>query len=154
MSIGRTFEEVIQKACRMVNTSLDGLDGEDSGLVEYKDDAELELQLKTPTDIRLFAIQVAFEKNWSIDRVYELTKIDRWFLSKLRSIAQMRSAVKAGGTLEKLTNTNGKQRMKSLKMAGFSDRQVRFWSFHFFLLLLTSTCTHHFHCSPCFIIWF
>lgn len=122
MSIGRTFEETIQKACRMVNPSLDGLEGEDSGLTTND---ELESQLKTPTDTRLFAVQAAFEMGWSIQQVHALTKIDPWFLSKLQNIACMREAVKSCNSIEELTAVNGKERMQSLKMAGFSDRQVR-----------------------------
>ncbi|KAL7556855.1 hypothetical protein ACA910_016326 [Epithemia clementina (nom. ined.)] len=122
MAIGRTFEEVIQKACRMVNPSLDGLEGEDSNLVDASED--LESQLKTPTDTRLFAVQAALEKDWTVDRVHDLTKIDRWFLSKLKNIAMMRSAVKEAGSLEALVRENGASRFKTLKQAGFSDRQI------------------------------
>jgi carbamoyl-phosphate synthase small subunit len=125
MSVGRTFEEVIQKACRMVNPSLDGLEGEDSGLV---DEIELEGQLKTPTDTRLFAVQLAFEKGWTIDKVYELTKIDKWFLNKLKSIATFRAAVKSCNTLDQLLPPDkpeiGIHRMKLLKRNGFSDKQI------------------------------
>lgn len=122
MSIGRTFEEVIQKACRMVNPGLDGLEGEDSKQVD--DDADLEMALKIPTDTRLFAVQLALEKGWGVDKVWELTKIDKWFLSKLQNIADMRHAVKQLGSLDKLTDDNPRQRLLALKQAGFSDRQV------------------------------
>jgi carbamoylphosphate synthase large subunit/anthranilate/para-aminobenzoate synthase component II len=122
MAIGRTFEEVIQKACRMVNPALDGLEGEDSNLVD--DSLDLEMQLKNPTDTRLFSVQRAFEIGWSVDKIHNITKIDRWFLSKLSNIATMRKAVKAGGNLDELTNTNGWHRMRELKIAGFSDRQI------------------------------
>jgi carbamoylphosphate synthase large subunit/anthranilate/para-aminobenzoate synthase component II len=125
MAIGRTFEETIQKACRMVNPSLDGLDGEDSGLVD-ESTLDLETQLRTPTDTRLFAVQLAFERGWEVDRVHSLTKIDKWFLSKLKNIAAMRAAVKAGGSLDALTNVNAKLRFRMLKMSGFSDSQVCF----------------------------
>ena len=124
MSIGRTFEEVIQKACRMVNPALDGLDGEDSNLVEFTGDQDLESQLKVPTDTRLFAVQYALEKGWTVDRVHSLTKIDKWFLSKLKNIAEMRKALKGAGSLEVVTKENGAERIKSLKVAGFSDRQI------------------------------
>jgi len=122
MAIGRTFEEVIQKACRMVNPSLDGLEGEDSNLID--DSVSLETRLKTPTDTRLFAVQTALEKGWTVDRIHELTKIDRWFLSKLANIADMRNACLKAGSLDVLTRENGTARMRALKMAGFSDRQV------------------------------
>ena len=123
MAIGRTFEEVIQKACRMVNPSLDGLDGEDSNLID-ENDVDLETRLKTPTDTRLFAVQTALEKGWTVDRVHDLTKIDQWFLNKLQNIARMRNAVKQGGSLSALLENNAEERMRALKVAGFSDRQV------------------------------
>jgi len=122
MAIGRTFEEVIQKACRMVNPGMDGLDGTDSNLID--DSIDLEMRLKTPTDTRLFAIQKALEEGWSVEQVHELTKIDNWFLNKLRNIAQMRNAAKASGSLEKLLENDGFDRMQALKQAGFSDRQI------------------------------
>lgn len=122
MAIGRTFEEVIQKACRMVNPGLFGLDGEDSNIIETED--VLESDLKVPTDTRLFAVQLALEQGWGVDRVHDLTKIDKWFLSKLQNIANMRKACKHAGSLEALTGTNPRHRLRALKMAGFSDRQV------------------------------
>jgi carbamoyl-phosphate synthase small subunit len=122
MSIGRSFEEVMQKACRMVNPNLDGLEGNYSGLVDESFD--LETQLTTPTDTRLFAVQTALENGWSVDKVHDLTKIDRWFLSKLNNIATMRKAAMAAGSLDNLTSNNGRERMRQLKMAGFSDRQI------------------------------
>ena len=125
MAIGRTFEETIQKACRMVNPALDGLEGEDSKLASDLP-TSLESQLKIPTDTRLFSVQSAFEQGWSVDKVHDITKIDCWFLSKLERIAKMRKAVKALGSLDELVRVNGAERLRSLKMAGFSDRQVCF----------------------------
>lgn len=130
MSIGRSFEEIIQKACRMVNPGLDGLEGEDSKQIES--DEDLEAALKTPTDTRLFAVQLALEKGWGVDKVWELTKIDKWFLSKLQNIADMRQACKNAGSLEKLTDDQPRQRLRSLKQAGFSDRQVSIPPLSFF----------------------
>jgi carbamoyl-phosphate synthase/aspartate carbamoyltransferase len=123
MSIGRTFEEVIQKACRMVNTALDGLEGLGSGLTS--DEIPLEEQISTPTDTRLFAVQRALEEGWGVDRVHDLTKIDKWFLSKLQNIATMRNACIKCGNIDEMFAKNGTERMRSLKIAGFSDRQVR-----------------------------
>jgi len=123
MAIGRNFEEVMQKACRMVNQSLDGMDGEESKLVD--DDIDLDLQLKTPTDTRLFAVQVAFERGYSIDRVWELTKIDKWFLSKLKLISDQKRATQAfknKGGLKCLSDKP--ESLRVLKMSGFSDRQI------------------------------
>jgi len=122
MSIGRSFEEVIQKACRMVNPALDGLEGIGSGLT--LDDVPLDEQLSTPTDIRLFAVQRALEEGYGVDRVHDLTKIDKWFLSKLQNIASMRNACIKSGDVNKVFAKNGVDRMRSLKVAGFSDRQI------------------------------
>lgn len=122
MAIGRSFEEVMQKACRMVNPGMDGLEGEDSNI--FDDDVDLEAALRVPTDERLFAVQLALEKGWGVDKVFELTKIDRWFLNKLQNIANMRNACKSAGSLETLVEENPRQRLRYLKMAGFSDRQI------------------------------
>ena len=124
MAIGRTFEEVIQKACRMVNPALDGLEGRDSNLIPDEEITPLENQLKSATDTRLFAVQAALEDGWTVDQVHAATKIDKWFLSKLKNIAEMRKACMESGSPENLFGTNGHERMTSLKMAGFSDRQI------------------------------
>ncbi|CAN0141361.1 unnamed protein product, partial [Laminaria digitata] len=116
MSIGRTFEEAIQKAVRMVNPDLDGLEGKwDKDATISKDD-----QLKIPTDSRLYAVQAALEDGLSVDHVHNLSRIDRWFLSKLRNICVMKKAAKQTGGLESL----GRPGLLSLKTAGFSDRQI------------------------------
>jgi carbamoylphosphate synthase large subunit/anthranilate/para-aminobenzoate synthase component II len=124
MAIGRNFEEVIQKACRMVNPALTGLDGRDSNLIPCEKTTPLDEQMNQATDTRLFAVQAALEDGYTIDQVHDITKIDKWFLSKLRNIAEMRQTCKDVGDITKLLAFNGKQRMKSLKMAGFSDRQI------------------------------
>ena len=128
MAIGRSFEEVIQKACRMVNPALDGLEGRDSNLIPCEKKTSLEEQMKKPTDTRLFAVQAALEDGWSIDQVHDVTKIDKWFLSKLKNIANMRETCKTEGNIHRLLANNGKERMKSLKIAGFSDRQIARYS--------------------------
>lgn len=121
MAIGRTFEEVMQKACRMVNPALDGLEGHDSNLVP--DHSPLDEQLKKPTDTRLFAVQTAFENGYSIDQVHELTKIDPWFLRKLENIAKMRNECKTGGSTM-FDGPDAADKMRALKMSGFSDLQI------------------------------
>jgi len=121
MAIGRTFEEVMQKACRMVNPYLPGLEGEDSKLVP--EDIALEKQLKTPTDTRLFAVQTALEQGYTVQQVHDFTKIDLWFLSKLKNIASMRAECKAKG-MSLFKGSNAVETMKMLKMAGFSDLQI------------------------------
>ena len=113
MAIGRNFEEAIQKAVRMVNPNLDGLEG--------KSDPNLSLddQLKIPTDRRLFAVQEALEVGRSVDDVHALSKIDKWFLSKLKNIALIKAACKKY-PLDSLSAAS----LRSIKCHGFSDRQI------------------------------
>ena len=124
MAIGRSFEEVIQKACRMVNPALVGLEGRDSNLIPCDKTTPLEEQMRKATDSRLFAVQAALEDGWSVDQVHDVTKIDKWFLSKLKNIADIRKHCKSVGDIGTLLSTNGYQRMKTMKIAGFSDRQI------------------------------
>ncbi|CAM9712708.1 unnamed protein product [Chrysoparadoxa australica] len=118
MAIGRNFEECMQKAVRMVDPGSSGLEGSwntAEGNQMTKDE-----QLKVPTDMRLFAVQAALEEGYSIDEVHALSRIDRWFLSKLRNIALMKKAC------TKLPSFDALQphALKSLKCAGFSDMQL------------------------------
>jgi carbamoyl-phosphate synthase/aspartate carbamoyltransferase len=113
MAIGRTFEEAIQKAVRMVNPALDGLEG------AAEDDIPLDKQISKPTDRRLFAVQQALEQGMSVDEVYNHSKIDRWFLSKLKNIARIKDLA-LNWTLEQLMYED----FKALKCCGFSDRQI------------------------------
>ena len=81
MSIGRSFEEIIQKGLRMIGQGMHGFVGNEG--VEFDD---LDYELSHPTDLRVFAIAEALEKGYAIDRIFELTKIDPWFLGKLKNI--------------------------------------------------------------------
>ena len=83
MAIGRTFEEAIQKGLRMIGQGM-------HGFVENKDIAieNLDAALREPTDKRIFAIAKAFAEGYSVDKIHELTKIDRWFLYKLHNIVE------------------------------------------------------------------
>ena len=118
MAIGRSFEEAIQKAVRMVSGGqLAGLDGSlPTGSSESVHDL-----LKRPNDKRLWAIQFALETGWSIDEVHCLSKIDRWFLSKLSNIARLKMLCR-----EKFSRPHdiSSYDMRILKAAGFSDRQL------------------------------
>ncbi|KAL3665461.1 hypothetical protein V7S43_009499 [Phytophthora oleae] len=117
MSIGRNFEECIQKAVRMVNPNLDGLDG--SAVDNETNPEVLDAQLSHPTDERLFYIISALDAGYTVDRVHELTKIDKWFLSKLARISSLRK------TVPKFTlDTLSERFMRTLKVNGFSDRQI------------------------------
>lgn len=113
MAIGRNFEEAIQKAVRMVNPNLDGLDGKCDVA------ASLDSQMQIPTPHRLFAVQMALERGYSVDAVHALTKIDRWFLSKLKNMALMKAAA-CKVSLDSLNAVS----IRALKCHGYSDRQV------------------------------
>ncbi|PWN30995.1 putative URA2-multifunctional pyrimidine biosynthesis protein [Jaminaea rosea] len=89
MSIGRTFEETIQKAIRAIDPQFDGFGKNSYG---PSDDAEIDTELTTPTDKRLFAVGNALAKGMSVDRIHELSFIDRWFLRKLNNIVMAEQA--------------------------------------------------------------
>jgi carbamoyl-phosphate synthase large subunit/carbamoyl-phosphate synthase small subunit len=123
MAIGRSFEEVIQKAVRSVSSNLDGFGseplGEDDG--QQGETPELDAQLSKPTHLRLFAVARALERGYSVDRIYELTKIDRWFLFKLQRIQHMKTFLAESVTDVSLLSTHV---MRALKSTGFSDAQI------------------------------
>jgi carbamoyl-phosphate synthase large subunit len=110
MSIGRTFEEAINKAVRMLDIGKEGVT-ENGFFFEDMDKA-----LSEPTDKRLFAVAHALEKGYTVDRIHELTKIDRWFLFKIRNIVEMHKEIK-------MNELNAGILVKAKKL-GFSDRQI------------------------------
>ena len=98
MAIGRSFEEALQKAVRMVRPGSRGLEGFELQQALFGDEREtpnddLAKRLRVPTDQRLFAVQAAFERGVPLETVHDLTRIDRWFLSKMRRIARLRAAM-------------------------------------------------------------
>ena len=115
MAIGRSFEEAIQKGLRMIGQGA-------NGFVCNKpfNGSNLDEALKTPTDTRIFAIAAAFEAGYSVDRIHELTKIDRWFLCKLAGIAKTYHEL---GACTKLTDISF-DLLKKAKCQGFSDVQI------------------------------
>ncbi len=116
MAIGRTFEEAIQKGIRMVGLGM-------HGFVANKQEInikEIEAELSNPTDRRIFAIAEAFANNYTIDDIYEKTKIDRWFLHKLKNIYILKDELEVYNSLETLPL----DLLKKAKQAGFSDFQV------------------------------
>ncbi len=116
MAIGRTFEEAIQKGIRMVGLGMHGFVG-NKDEVNIK---EIESELGNPTDRRIFAIAEAFNKNYSIDEIYEKTKIDRWFLYRLKNIHNIKNELEKTSDLNNLSI----QLLKLAKQAGFSDFQI------------------------------
>ena len=113
MAIGRNFEESIQKAIRQVDPKYIGFQGDH---FEDLDDA-----LSNPTDRRWLAVgQAMLHENYSIDRIHDLTKIDRWFLFKLMNIVNMQHSLQGVGSLYGLR----KEMVLDAKRLGFSDKQI------------------------------
>ena len=115
MSIGKSFEEIMQKGLRMIGQGMHGFVG-NNGL-EFED---LDKELANPTDLRIFAIAQALEKGYSIDRIYELTKINQWFLKKLKNIVDYTKVLELYNKIEDLPADV----LKEAKRLGFSDFQI------------------------------
>ncbi|KAF2838726.1 carbamoyl-phosphate synth [Patellaria atrata CBS 101060] len=112
MSIGRTFEEAIQKAIRAVDSNNLGFN-ETNALIS------IDQELQTPSDQRLFALANAMHSGYSVDKIWEMTKIDKWFLSKLKGLSDF------GKLMTKFnTHTVSKELIRQAKEFGFSDRQL------------------------------
>jgi carbamoyl-phosphate synthase large subunit len=115
MAIGRTFEEAIQKGLRMIGQGMHGFVGNHD--IENPDISE---ELEVPTDMRIFAIADAFEKNYSIEKIHDLTKIDNWFLFKLKRIFDIKTRLEKYNKLEEVPL----DLLIDAKKAGFSDFQL------------------------------
>ena len=118
MSIGRTFEECFQKALRMVADGLDGFGDCSTTFCDNATDEELIFEIANPSDRRVFYIGAALLRGWSTDKIHDISKIDLWFLSKLRNIIQME------GALKDLTFPLSKENMLVCKRMGFGDKQI------------------------------
>ncbi len=116
MAIGRTFEEAIQKGIRMVGLGMHGFVGNR----EEINIPEIEQELTHPTDRRIFAIAEAFNKEYSVDDIHDKTKIDKWFLQKLKNIHLINKELLQIDELESLPIPL----LKQAKQAGFSDFQI------------------------------
>ena len=115
MAIGRTFEEVIQKGLRMLGQGMHGFLGNQNLTFENLDN-----ELINPTDSRIFAIADALERNYSIDKIHDLTNIDKWFLVKLRNILEIKNELSAFNCLESIPD----ELLLEAKQSGFSDFQI------------------------------
>src|SRR5438046_4167886 len=114
MAIGRCFEEALQKALRMLDIGVRGLTGNDHLKL-----GDLEAELQSPTDQRIFAIEKALRSGLSIERIHELSHIDPWFLHKIRNVIHIEDGLKryARGVCPK-------EWLRKAKRAGFSDEQI------------------------------
>ena len=115
MSIGRTFEEAIQKGMRMIGQGIHGF--EENHPITIND---IEESLKEPTDKRLLVIAQALKQGYSIERIHELTHIDKWFLQRLNHISQTDEALHACGNINRLDHSL----LLKAKQQGFSDFQI------------------------------
>lgn len=115
MSIGRSFEEIIQKGLRMIGQGMHGFVGNDHTKFENLDD-----ELANPTDLRIFAIAQALEEDYSIERIVDLTKIDPWFIGKLKNIVDYKAKLQGYNSLEELPV----EVLREAKVLGFSDFQI------------------------------
>ena len=115
MSIGRSFEEMIQKGLRMIGQGMHGFVGNDHTKFENLDE-----ELANPTDLRIFAIAQALEEGYTIQRIEELTKIDVWFLERLKHIVDLKHELQKYNKLEELPD----ELLLKAKRCGFSDFQI------------------------------
>ena len=115
MSIGRSFEEMIQKGLRMIGQGMHGFVGNDH--VKFQD---LDEELANPTDLRIFAIAQALEEGYTVERIYELTKIDPWFIERMKNIVDFKAVLEGYNSLEELPT----EVLKKAKVLGFSDFQI------------------------------
>ena len=114
MAIGRNFEEAIQKGLRMIGQGM-------HGFVENKEleIADIDAALREPTDKRVFVISKAMHKGYTVDQIHDLTKIDKWFLEKLKHIIDIDEAMKKCNI-----NTLDKELLRTAKVYGFTDFQI------------------------------
>jgi len=115
MSIGKSFEEIMQKGLRMIGQGMHGFVGNKN--LEFEN---LDEELENPTDLRIFAIAKALEEGYTVDRIHELTKINQWFLNKLKNIVDFSHILKSYDTIEALPV----EVVKEAKRLGFSDFQI------------------------------
>ena len=115
MSIGRSFEEVIQKGLRMIGQGMHGFVGN-----EHTKFDDLDEELANPTDLRVFSIASALEEGYTIERIHELTKIDPWFLGKLKNIVDYKNVLATYNKIEDLPE----EVVRQAKVLGFSDFQI------------------------------
>jgi carbamoyl-phosphate synthase large subunit len=113
MSIGRSFEEAFQKAIRMLDIGVEGFTGHQ---LEFSDPDKV---IAVPNDKRIFAIAYALKKGYSVERIQELSKIDGWFLSKMRNIVEIEKLLS-----QQRMDTISADLLRRAKQAGFSDKQI------------------------------
>ena len=115
MSIGRSFEEMLQKGLRMIGQGMHGFVGNDHTKFDNLDE-----ELSNPTDLRIFAIAQALEEGYTIERIEELTKIDPWFIERMKNIVDYKHKLSEYNTLKEIPA----EVLREAKVLGFSDFQI------------------------------
>ncbi len=115
MSIGRSFEEMLQKGLRMIGQGMHGFVGNDHTKFNNLDE-----ELSNPTDLRIFAIAQALEEGYTIERIEELTKIDPWFIERMKNIVDYKHKLSEYNTLEEIPA----EVLREAKVLSFSDFQI------------------------------
>ena len=115
MAIGRSFEEAIQKGLRMIGQGMHGFCENKEIVVK-----DLDRTLREPTDSRIFVVSKAFRQGYSVEDIHRLTKIDCWFLYRLRNIIDIAEKLEAYNELEEVSD----ELLLTAKKAGFSDFQI------------------------------
>ena len=115
MSIGRSFEEMLQKGLRMIGQGMHGFVGNDHTKFDNLDE-----ELSNPTDLRIFVIAQALEEGYTIERIEELTKIDSWFIERMKNIVDYKHKLSEYNTLEEIPA----EVLREAKVLGFSDFQI------------------------------
>ena len=121
MSIGRSFEEIIQKGLRMIGQGMHGFVGNEG--LSFSD---LDHELSHPTDLRIFAIAQALEEGYTIERIVDLTKIDAWFISRLKNIVDYKAVLSGYDKIEDIPADV----LREAKRLGFSDFQIARFVLH------------------------
>ncbi|MBO4664664.1 MAG: carbamoyl-phosphate synthase (glutamine-hydrolyzing) large subunit [Bacteroidaceae bacterium] len=115
MSIGRSFEEMLQKGLRMIGQGMHGFVGNDHTKFDNLDE-----ELANPTDLRIFAIAQALEEGYTIECIYDLTKIDPWFIERMKNIVDFKHVLEKYNALEEVPADV----LRKAKVLGFSDFQI------------------------------
>ena len=115
MSIGRSFEEMLQKGLRMIGQGMHGFVCNDHVKFENLDE-----ELSNPTDLRIFALAQALEEGYSVERIEELTKIDKWFIERMKNIVDFEHKLQTYNAIEELPADV----LSKAKVLGFSDFQI------------------------------
>ncbi len=115
MAIGRNFEEAIQKGLRMIGQGMHGFVANKDFVIE-----DLDTELSKPTDKRIFIIAAALKQGYTVDKIHELTKIDKWFLHKLQGIINLEKDMEEYSDLKEVPTPL----LREVKQKGFSDFQI------------------------------